>query len=63
MVEDPKPPFHVDDYPALLGLLGPEDFERVVCPLDLARVRYRRWELRNELITELVVERLARGSW
>ena len=57
-----KPPIHVDDYPALFELLGQEESERVVCPLELARVQYRQWELQNEEITEKVVERLARGS-
>lgn len=29
--------FHPKDYPALLELLGPEEFERRVCSLDEAR--------------------------
>ena len=59
---DLKPPFWPEDYPSLLELLGPEEFERVVCPLDLARVRYRQWERGNEMIADKVVERLAKGS-
>ena len=37
----PIPPFHVEDYPVLLALLGPEEFGRIVCPLAEAR---RRWQ-------------------
>ena len=48
--------FWPEDCPVLLGLLGPDEFERIVCPRDLARERYRRWQLRNELMVELVVE-------
>jgi hypothetical protein len=59
---DLKPPFWPEDSPALLELLGPEEFERVVCPIDLARVQYGQWARRNEEIAEKVVERLARGS-
>ena len=40
----PQPPFHPKDYPALLELLGQEEFERQVCPLDVARERYLREE-------------------
>ena len=29
--------------PALLELLGPEEFERRVCPLDVTRQRYWAW--------------------
>ena len=29
----PQPPFRPKDYPALLELLGPEEFERRVCSL------------------------------
>lgn len=37
----PQPPFHPKDYADLLELLGPEEFERRVCPLDVARERLR----------------------
>ena len=33
--------FHPKDYPLLLELLGPEEFERRVCPRDVARRRWR----------------------
>jgi len=36
---DLKPPFWPEHYTALLELLGPEEFERVVCPIDLAWVQ------------------------
>ena len=39
----PQPPFHTKDYPALLELLGPEEFERRVCPLEQARREYGNW--------------------
>ena len=39
----PKPPFHPKDYPALLKLLGREEFERIVCSVDVARVRWVEW--------------------
>ena len=43
----PQPPFQPKDYPALLELLGQEEFERRVCQLDVARERwdqqYSRW--------------------
>ena len=39
----PHPPFYVADYPALLELLGPDEFERVVCPFYVARERRREW--------------------
>ena len=39
----PQPPFHPKDYSALLELLGPEEFERRVCPLDVARERWQEW--------------------
>ena len=35
-----KPPHHIADYPVLFELLGPEEFERTVCPLDVARERF-----------------------
>ncbi len=35
--------FHPKDYPALLELLGQEEFERRVCQLDVARELWRRW--------------------
>ena len=40
----PQPPFHPKDYPILLELLGSKEFERRVCPLNLAceRLRERR---------------------
>lgn len=38
----PQPPFHPKDCLALLKLLGPEEFEQRVCPLDVARERWRR---------------------
>ena len=44
----PQPPFHPKDYTALLELLGPEEFEQRVCPLDVARERWRHW-LEGEL--------------
>ena len=59
---DPKPPFWPEDYPVLLELLGEEEFERVVCPLELARVQYQQWLRGNEAMAEKVIERLARGS-
>ncbi len=59
---DLKPPFWPEDYPALLELLGPEEFERVVCPIDLAWVQYDQWLRGNEVIAEKVTERLAKGS-
>ncbi len=37
----PQPPFHAKDYSALLELLGPEEFERRVCSLGVARERLR----------------------
>ena len=40
----PQPLFHPKDYSALLELLGPEEFERRVCALDVAREReYGNW--------------------
>ena len=39
--------FHPKDYPALLELLGSEEFERRVCPLDVARERWEQW--RNDM--------------
>ena len=57
-----KPPHWPEEYPALLELLGPEEFERQVCPLDLARVQYQQWLRSNEVIADRVVERLAKGG-
>jgi len=37
---DLKPPFWPEHYPDLLELLGPEEFERVVCPIDLASEQF-----------------------
>ena len=37
----PQPPFRPQDYPKLLELLGPAEFERRVCPLDVAREGWR----------------------
>ncbi len=55
----PQPPFHPKDYPALLELLGPEEFERRVCPLDVARKRWRRWQGGQQVL----VRTLTAGRW
>ena len=47
----------------MLELLGPDEFERTVCPLNVAHEGYRRCLLRNERMEGLVVERLARADW
>lgn len=39
-----QPPYHAADYPKLIDLLGVEEFERTVCPLNVARERYRGYE-------------------
>ena len=63
---DLKPPFWPEDYPALLELLGPDEFKRAVCPLDLARERYRGYlEGRREgyaLLEAYVTIQLAQGT-
>lgn len=46
----PQPPFHPKDYPALLELLGREEFERRVCSLDVAHARYREWASRQVVL-------------
>ena len=38
------PPYAVADYPTLLALYGLEEFERTVCPPDVAQERYRGYE-------------------
>ncbi len=41
-----------DPQTALLELLGREEFERIVCPLDVARDRWRVWRNRHHQYNE-----------
>ena len=60
------PPYAVADYPTLLALYGPEEFERTVCPLDIARERYRGYREGRRggyvVLEAYVLTCLARGS-
>ncbi len=54
--------FNVRDYPHLLDLLGPEEFERQVCPLEVARERYKGWMEGYRLLEACVCSILASGG-